>query len=50
LPADLPIQGVVLSDHVRSLDWRTRRAETICKAPTDLVDDVTAKVRALLAD
>jgi mRNA interferase MazF len=50
LPADLPIQGVVLSDHVRSLDWRTRRAEIICKVPGDLVDDVTAKVHALLAD
>lgn len=50
LPADLPIQGVVLSDHLRSLDWRTRRAEIICKAPTDLLADVIAKVRALLPD
>ena len=50
LTAGLPIQGVVLSDHVRSLDWRTRRAEFICKAPADVVDDVTAKVHALLGD
>lgn len=50
LPAGLPAQGVVLSDHVRSLDWRTRRAEFICRAPADVVDDVLAKVRALLED
>lgn len=50
LPAGLPVQGVVLSDHVRSLDWRTRRAEFICRAPADVVDDVLAKVRALLED
>jgi mRNA interferase MazF len=50
LPAGVPVQGVVLSDHVRSLDWRNRRAEFICKAPADVVDDVTAKVHALLGD
>lgn len=50
LPAGAPVLGVVLSDHVRSLDWRTRRAEFICKAPPDVVDEVTAKVHALLGD
>lgn len=50
LPSGLPIQGVVLSDHVRSLDWRTRRAEFICTAPRALVDDVAAKVHALIGD
>jgi mRNA interferase MazF len=49
-PVGLPVQGVVLSDHVRSLDWRIRRAEFICKAPADVMDDVTAKVHALLGD
>jgi len=48
LPAGLPVQGVVLADHVRSLDWRTRRAEFLCKAPTEVVNDVTAKVHALV--
>jgi mRNA interferase MazF len=50
LPADLPVRGVVLADHVRSLDWRTRQAEFICKTPTELVDHVTAKVQALIGD
>jgi mRNA interferase MazF len=48
LPACLRVQGVVLADHVRSLDWRTRRAEFICAAPAEVVDHVTAKVQALM--
>jgi mRNA interferase MazF len=50
LPADAPVRGVVLADHVRSLDWRTRHSEFIGRAPMEVVDDVTAKVQALLAD
>jgi mRNA interferase MazF len=50
LPADLAVHGVVLSDHIQSLDWRTRHAEFLCKAPSELVDDVFAKVRALIGD
>jgi mRNA interferase MazF len=26
LPAGMPVQGVVLSDHVKSADWQERRA------------------------
>jgi mRNA interferase MazF len=39
LPQGLPIQGVVLSDQVRSLDWNTRRART-----TAHLDEVLASV------
>lgn len=49
-PAGLPVQGVVLSDHVRSLDWRKRRVEFICKAPAEVLDDVAAKVQTLLVE
>ena len=49
LPSGLRVQGVVLADHVRSLDWRTRRAEFICAAPADVVEHVTAKVQALIS-
>ena len=50
LPTGLPVQGVVLSDHVRSLDWRARRAERICSVPDSLLEDVLAKVAALLGN
>ena len=48
LPPGLPIQGVVLCDQVRSLDWQSRRAELICRLPPDLVEDAGAKVVALI--
>jgi mRNA interferase MazF len=35
LPSGLPVQGVVLSDQVKSLDWRSRSAEFACSVPTD---------------
>lgn len=49
LPPDLPASGVVLSDQVRSLDWRQRQAEFIAALPASLTDDILARVRALLA-
>lgn len=49
LPAGLEIQGVVLSDHLRSLDWRDRRAVFITKVPNEVVEEAAAKVTALIA-
>lgn len=48
LPDGLPVAGVVLSDHARSIDWQSRRAEFICRLPDDAVEDVVAKVIALV--
>ena len=50
LPQGLVIQGAVLSDHARSLDWKERHAELICRIPDEVVDDVTAKIIALLSN
>jgi hypothetical protein len=36
----LPVSGVVLTDHVKCLDWRTRRAEHIGEAPEGVVAEV----------
>jgi len=48
IPGGLAIMGVVLSDHIRCLDWRTRNAAYSCNAPKDVLDDVIAKVNALI--
>lgn len=48
LPADLGISGVVLSDQVKSLDWRARRSKRAGRAPAATVDEVLAKLAALL--
>ncbi len=47
LPASLKVQGVVLTDQIKSLDWRIRRAERVDKAPAALLDEAVAKIRAL---
>jgi mRNA interferase MazF len=49
LPAVLPVQGVVLSDHLRFLDWRIRRAEFICAVPPGVLQEVTGKILALVS-
>lgn len=40
--------GVVLADHVKSLDWRARKARFIEHAPRELLDEVLAKIEALI--
>ena len=48
LPPKLPLQGVVLVDHLKNLDWRQRRAEFKGKVPDAMLEEVLAKVAALL--
>jgi mRNA interferase MazF len=40
--------SVVLSDHVKSLAFTERHAEYICTATLNVLDEVLAKIRALL--
>jgi mRNA interferase MazF len=49
LPAGLAVQGVVLSDQVKSLDWRARRAALIARVPAVVLDQVIARISALIA-
>ncbi|MBU0676982.1 MAG: type II toxin-antitoxin system PemK/MazF family toxin [Verrucomicrobia bacterium] len=48
IPDGLKTSGVVLSDQVKSLDWRTRKASLICRLPKPTVNEVLGKVGALL--
>jgi len=48
LPPGLPMTGVVLSDQIKSLDWRARQAELVSAAPNVVVAEVLEKVAALL--
>jgi len=48
LPAGFPVDGVVLSDHVKSSDWGARRIEFICRAPAELLAEVRAKIQPLV--
>ena len=46
VPAELGVVGVVLSDQIKSLDWRARRARLIGRAPVGVVAEVLAFQRA----
>lgn len=49
IPEGSKATGAVLSDQIKSLDWRARRAERLCPAPAGVVDEATAKILALVA-
>ena len=49
LPTGLPIAGAVLSDQVKSLDWRARNAELICTLPDEIVSEIFQKLGTLLS-
>ena len=48
IPEGREVGGVVLSDQIKSLDWRARRAEFICDLPSITIGELVAKARALL--
>ena len=48
IPEGLGVSGVVLSDQIKSLDWRIRQAENIGQLPGKVVTEVCEKLRTLL--
>lgn len=48
LPEGLPVSGVVLADHLKSVDGGERRAESMAKPPAEVAPDVLAKIAPLL--
>ena len=48
LPTEVAVSGVILSDQVKSLDWRVRKVEFIGSLPEGVMDEVLAKLGMLL--
>jgi len=48
VPPDLPVEGVILADHLKSADWRARRAQYVCQVPSECVQEVTARIYPLI--
>ncbi len=48
IPEGLEIEGVILADQARSMDWLERRATFICKVPEETVHRVLRRIEALL--
>ena len=48
IPKGFKVSGAVLSDQVKSLDWKVRNAEFFCKMPEDITKEILKKMNALL--
>ena len=49
LPPGLPVAGVVLVDHVRSIDREARGVEVVGVAPPEVLDEIDARLAPLLS-
>jgi mRNA interferase MazF len=50
LPVGLPAAGAILSDQIKSLDWRARHAELIYTLPTETTSEALQKLGTLLSE
>ncbi|MCY2971685.1 MAG: endoribonuclease MazF [Planctomycetota bacterium] len=48
IPKGLKASGAILSDQVKSLDWKARNASKICKISGDVIEEVLEKIGLLL--
>ena len=48
LPEGLKVKGVILSDQLKSLDWKIRKAAFIDSVPDHTIEEVLKKVSTLL--
>lgn len=49
IPPGLDVTGAILSDQVKSLDWRARKVEYICVLPEATMTEVLQKLNTLLS-
>jgi mRNA interferase MazF len=48
VPGNCGVRGVILADHVKSLDWKQRQAERIGRVPLPTLNEVLARLAPLL--
>ena len=50
LPAGLAVAVAIVSDQVKSLDWRARHAELIATLPAETISEALQKLATLLSE
>jgi mRNA interferase MazF len=48
LPRGMEMEGAILCDQIKSLDWRTRNAKRMGSVPPSVMQEVTARILALV--
>jgi mRNA interferase MazF len=49
LPPGLAVSGVVLVDHIRSVDREARKMEVVGAAPSEILEEIDARLAPLLS-
>jgi len=50
LPEGLPVEGVILADQIKSLDWISKSAQFTCKIPVEIMREVILKIETIFKD
>lgn len=50
IPEGLKVNGAILSDQVKNLDWRARKAQFSCKLPRETFNEVVRKLSTLIRE
>lgn len=48
LPEKHKVSGAILSDQIKSLDWKVRKAKRMACAPNNVLEEVLAKILTLI--
>lgn len=48
IPHGVPVEGAILSDQVKNLDWKVREAKKICGLAVSAMDEVLQKLSTLI--
>lgn len=48
IPDGLKITGIILSDQIKSINWKIRNAEYVCKISDGKISEVISKLQTLL--
>lgn len=48
LPQGMEVEGAILCDQIKSLDWRARNARRVGSVPQSVMQEVTARILALI--
>lgn len=48
IPDGLSVKGVIISDQIKNLDWRSKKAKFICRLDYSIVDEVVSKILPLI--
>ena len=48
IPEDSKVKGIILADQVKSLNWKMRNAEFVCKLQDEKFSEVISKLNTLI--